>query len=152
MNLKKVIILFGINLFLVLMQTSFLNVFFGAALNPDLVLAFALALLLANKSEYSLFSALIGGLIYDLRGTNLIGESALLMIAVLFAISYSRKYVFKGWPVQILSLFVSFVLYKTISNAYNAGIVVNSLSTLVFCLLMYLYISRVINRSSEIKI
>ncbi len=137
---------------LVLIQTSFLNVFFGPVLNPNLIIALPFALMLAGKSDYSLFSALIGGLLFDLQGHGLLGLSPLLMVTLLYAISYSRKYVFKGRLVQIILIFAAFVIYTVVLSSYSPVVFLNALSTLIACLLLHLYISRVVDKSIEIKI
>ncbi|KKS21866.1 MAG: hypothetical protein UU80_C0018G0002 [candidate division WWE3 bacterium GW2011_GWA1_41_8] len=110
--MKKYISLSFINIVLVLLQTSFLFEFFGSAANPNIVLAFSFSLLFLGRKEEALFSAFVGGLLLDLSGFTIPGLSPLIFLSSIYLGIFIRKYIFKNWSLQFVTVMLSTFLYK----------------------------------------
>lgn len=108
--------IFLANVFLVLGQNSFFNELLGNYLNPNLVLAFAFSILMIRDSEYSFFSAFLGGLFIDLSSMGILGISPVFFTFVILISYIIRKY-FSRVPVLHMTLFFVYaVFYKYLMN------------------------------------
>ena len=102
-----------------IVQISFFYRLFGRSLNPNLVAALAFALFFWGAYDKASFSALVGGVFLDLMGFGTVGLSFLILITCLLLAFYVKKYVFKGWVTQILSLFTTVVVYSVLMGFPN---------------------------------
>ena len=136
--MKKILYLIFINMILVLVQNSFFSELLDVTFNPNLVLAFGFAFLFSNQEEDGSFSLLIGGPFLDLLSFNMLGVSSLTFL-VLYELSILiRKYVSKGFVIQLLLVFISSIVYILVSSFnypqfanYFGIVVVSALTTLI---------------------
>ena len=112
--MKKVLILLIVNIFLVLIQGSFLRELMGSAFMPNLVVAFAFAFFFADREDLALTSAFIGGLLQDLFGFSIVGISSLVIIGALIFFKFVKQYLFRGWMANFILVFLTQVLYVSV--------------------------------------
>lgn len=139
--MKHYILIILINIILAIVQVSFFYRLFGRTLNPNLIAAFAFSFFFWGIYDKGFFSALIGGIFLDLMGFSSVGLSALILIMGLLLAFYIKKYIFKGWTTQILSLFITTISYSSLlgfPNFYfDLKTVISALITVVISLIFY---------------
>lgn len=148
--MNKFLFILGINIILVLIQSSFIVEPNYIYYMPNLVLAFAYSLLLMNRSDIGLLSALIGGLLLDLISFRVIGLSSFSLVLLLLITSYIKKYVFKGIVIQLLLLFLIDLLYLLILNMpnlfipsdYVISIILTCIFSTFFCFIQFKLVHR----------
>jgi rod shape-determining protein MreD len=145
--MKKVVILFFINLALVLLQQSFLSVLFDYRYFVNLYLAFVIALFVQEREEEALLSALVGGLITDLLTTGPIGLSSLLVSAMLLVLRFTKKFFYRNWLVRTLLALIVFYIYTVVTNFQTREniehILISCLITLGFSFIFKFMIDRI---------
>lgn len=94
--MRRALLLITVNIVLVLFQMSFFGELFDPIFVPNLIFAFAFALLFNDLSESSYMSAFIGGLVFDLLTFGIIGMTSLTFVGFLFLFSFVRRYVSKN--------------------------------------------------------
>lgn len=114
--MKRVIFLIFINIVLVLFQSSMFSELFGVASNPNLVLAFAFALYFLDLDDMGIISAFIGGIWLDLFGFSIVGISSVTMVGSLLFFIYVKRYLFRGFASNIVSVIVSQSVYLLFLN------------------------------------
>ena len=146
--MKHYIFIILINIILGTLQISFFYRIFGGSLNPNLVAAFAFSLFFsgalafqAKRAERAYLSALVGGIFLDLMGFGTVGASSFILITCLLLAFYVKKYIFKGWATQILSLFITSIVYTVaigLPNFYfDPKIIFSSIVTVVISVIFY---------------
>lgn len=146
--MRKFLILLIINIFLVLVQGSFLRELVGPALTPNLIIAFAFSLFFAEREDLALISAFMGGLLLDLLGFSIVGISPLLIIAGLIFYKFVKQYLFKGWFTNVALVFLTQIMYVNILSGFSqpkSELIYTGLSTLVFSILLLLANEKVLN-------
>ena len=146
--MKKVLILLIINIFLVLVQGSFLRELVAAVLMPNLVIAFAFAFFFADREYLALTSAFIGGLLLDLFGFSIIGFSSLIIIASLIFFKFVKQYLFRGWVANLILVFLTQILYANILSGFSQTghqLLYTGLTTLIFSILFLLINEKVLS-------
>lgn len=143
--MKKILLLLFINFILALFQSSFFFEIFGSISAPNLILAFSISLIALNRTNTSLQSAFVGGLLLDLFTFNVIGSSSVLIIALIYISLYIQNYLFRGLYISILSLFVSSILYNLfITFNFNQNVfqlIYGGILTCIFGLIFF-YINK----------
>ena len=118
---KRFLTVFIVIFVLSILQTSFLNELLGTIYNPNIVLALAFALLLADQFDLSMFAGLTGGFLIDLTGFGVIGTSSFSLVLLLLIAHLIRRYVFKSFMLQIFVFFGLGLLLKLISFEKESG-------------------------------
>lgn len=108
---KNIGILFTCLIF-VIVQESFLFEFFGASLNPNLIIAFCFSFMLMDDYEGALFTAFMGGLFHDFLGVGIVGLSSMILVLALVFSQWVKKTIFRGMWVQALFIVGFTVVYK----------------------------------------
>ena len=114
--MRKYLLITILGLVLTLLQESFTWEFFGAAINPNLILAMCFAFLLADDRRGALYSAFIGGLWLDLTGVGIVGLSSFVLVLLLVIASWIRNTLFKGVWIQVTVIICSTILFKLIMS------------------------------------
>ncbi len=146
---KKYIGLTFLIITLVIFQTSFFSVFFTDGLNPALVISLIFAFFLLDRTNYALFSALVGGLTLDLLGFSLVGSSPLIFVSLVFASLLVRKYILKNLFSQSVLCVISFLIYTSIITYPNkldfVTVIWGAILTLLCSYLISYLLSNLIN-------
>ena len=146
--MKKVLILLIVNIFLVLIQGSFLRELMGSAFMPNLVVAFAFAFFFADREDLALTSAFIGGLLQDLFGFSIVGISSLVIIGALIFFKFVKQYLFRGWMANFILVFLTQVLYVSVLSGFSrpsGELLYTGISTLLFSILLFLANEKVLS-------
>ena len=155
---KRFLTVFILVFVLSITQTSFFNELLGITYNPNIVLALAFALLLADQFELSMFAGLIGGFLIDLTGFGVIGISSLSFVIVLLISHLIKRYVFKSFAFQMFVIFGLGLMLKLIAFKGGGGFwelnLVSVLLTILMTLIFYSVTQYLILREmkSEYKI
>lgn len=137
--MKQFMYIILINALAGIFQLSFFNRLFGGHIaNPNLILALAFSLFFLGMYERAYFSALFGGLLLDLMSFNTVGLSSLILIFCLISSYLVKKYIFKGWVMQVLSLLITYFIYQGLVESLDIKMLFGAFFTLVFGLLFYL--------------
>ena len=146
--MKKVLILLIVNIFLVLIQGSFLRELMGSAFMPNLVVAFAFAFFFADREDLALTSAFIGGLLQDLFGFSIVGISSLVIIGALIFFKFVKQYLFRGWMANFILVFLTQVLYVSVLSGFSrpgGELLYTGISTLLFSIFLFLANEKVLS-------
>ncbi len=146
--MKKILILLVVNIFLVLIQVSFLRELVGPVLMPNLVIAFAFAFFFADREDLALTSAFIGGLLLDLFWFSIIGFSPLIIIASLIFFKFVKQYLFRGWVANLILVFLTQVIYSNILSGFSQTSqqsFYTGLTTLIFSILFLLINEKILS-------
>ncbi len=114
--MKKYIIIIATTLMLALLQLSFFSELLGNGLSPDLLLAFAFALLFLDLKEEAYFAGFIGGLFLDLLGFSIVGSSSVLYVCSLVLFSVIQRFVSKGWFTKALGFLLFSYLLSSLKS------------------------------------
>lgn len=137
--MKKYLLVFLINIVLALFQCAFLPAFFSVTATANLVFAFALGILLNNKSDLGLFSVLIGGLFVDFFVNRIPGVSSLFGSIVLYGLYLLRSYFFRGRTFVFVYCTVCFYIAQMIMTAnysLDLGLLLSALFTSILGFLL----------------
>ena len=149
--MKRVLLLFVVNLVLVLIQTSLFLELFGARFNPNLVLAFALVLFAYNKTATALLSCLIGGVLIDLSGVGILGLTPFIFVILMLILSYARQHLFRSFILKIIASLVFPFVYSSVINFGNEVDIalawLSSFTTLIAFLLLYTISGRILDEA-----
>ena len=130
--MKKFLTIFFMNLVLVLLQLSFFGELFEGAFTPNLVLAFGFALTFGSLANSAKVSVLIGGLLLDLLGFNLVGHSSTVIIACMIMYDFIRRNVSKNVLLSAAAVFLSSLVYdKLLGMSPSLFFVQSQISALV---------------------
>ena len=141
MTWKNALKIFGIVLFLVLLERSFLSFLFSFQL-PILIFALSLGFLASDKAEFAFFTALIGGLLMDFAFSHLAGLISTFFIFILLLILYIKKHFFdNAFFLNLCSILAFSLLWKAIFLGEGAHFsltffLANYISFLVFTYLI----------------
>jgi cell shape-determining protein MreD len=112
MTWKKGLKIFGILLFLVLLEQSLLPVLFSFQL-PVLVFMLSLSFLATDKTNLAFFTALVGGLLMDILPANFVGLTSTFFVGLLLVISYIKNRFYNNFLfLYIFSIFIFSFLWK----------------------------------------
>lgn len=103
--MKKKFFLFSIIFLLSLLQNSFFSQLFGVGMNPNFILLVSFALVLTEDEDNGLYTALIGGLLQDLSGFEIIGTVTFVNVLMTAILIFAKKYLFKNFVFQIILLY-----------------------------------------------
>lgn len=143
--MRKIIELTIANIFISLLQTAFFLELFGAV-NPNLVLANAYSYFYGNSIRTSLISAFVGGLIIDLLGVGIVGITPLFFVIAILLSDFIKKYIFRGWITNIISLSVASAGYTILSN-YPSPVNTHDNLVSVFLTLAFSFVFYFLNRA-----
>lgn len=115
MKARSILLISLINIVLVLLESSFLNTLFDTKIILCLVFSFCIALFVADRAQYAFVSALIGGMLIDLLGVNVIGITPVILIASLVLFTYIRKLFLKNLFVNIFFIYLINIIYMTLT-------------------------------------
>lgn len=136
-----------------LIQVAFLPEFLIGARTPNLVMAFAFAVLIMDVQDDALLTAFIGGLFLDFLGFSVPGLSSLIMVGFLGVAFFVRKYVFRAWWSVGVLVFVSHFAYVLILNLPRfyppGGALLGAVLTTLSTLLLYRFTGNLIKRLSD---
>ena len=117
--MRTFVVLVFMNLVIGLFQTSVFPELMVASHVPNLVVAFSFALFLFGKEKRSLQSAYIGGLVVDFLTLATPGISSLLMVSALLAVSFIKRFIYKGPITSGILLYIFSVLYAFVITIPN---------------------------------
>ncbi len=144
--MSKNITILIICLALAIFQESFLLEFFGAALNPNLIIGLCFAFIFIDDYESALFTALMGGLFLDFLGTSIVGLSSLVLILLLLASKWVKRSVFRGIGFQVGLIIISTIVFKVVLGypefAYSSPIFFSGILNSAFSWVTYLVLKR----------
>lgn len=151
--MRKFLLLLLVNCILVLLQSAFFFELLGVFLNPNLVLALALALFFVGSTKEAFLSGLLGGLLLDLVGTSPIGLSSLVFVSMLYGLSFVRKYMFRGLVLRVLAVFIFSAGYLSlmggIATNFGSLVVQVGATTFVATLIFYSVIRKVFGEATS---
>jgi hypothetical protein len=151
MKTRSILIISLINLMFALLESSFFNTVFDSKIIICLVFAFCIALFVADRVQYAYVSALIGGLLIDFLGVNVIGITPVILIASLAVFTYVKKLFLKNLFVNIFFIYLMNIIYILLTIeprfSFHAGFLVSSVFNL--CIVsVFVYI---IHRFSTVR-
>lgn len=150
---KSLIIILITNIVLVLFQTSFFNILFGDY-SPNLIMAFAFAVVFTLKGEYKYLSGFIGGLFFDLLTFNIIGLTSVILILTMIMSYIIKKFFISRTYMNIVLVFISSIIFDFIivsGTLFNVELLVRALLTSIVSIIMYFFIytlSKRVNKDS----
>jgi len=156
--MRKNLVIMFVCLIFVIFQESFLLEFFGAALNPNLIIALCFTFIFIDDIDSAMFTALIGGLFLDFLGVSIVGLSSLILILLLVISRWMKKTVFRGIWVQIGLIIGSTIIFKLLMGypglVYSNKILFSGFLNSAISLVFYLILSKIRQRylSTEYRI
>jgi len=146
---KKILIVLTLNIFLSLVQISFVPFLFLTKIYVNLILAFAFALLALNKTKEAYTSALLGGLLMDILGVVFIGISSFFYCTSLYIAYFIHEKFIKKYAVLFLIIPVELLYQLIILKEIK---VANIFLTFTSFLFFYFVLKRVIKKDDMYKL
>lgn len=109
--MKKKSIYFGIIFFAILIQLSFLPVFFGKSAFGDAVLMLILAISVVESFVSALGWAIVSGILYDFSSYSTLGFHVIIFLMIVYGVSFFSRRLsveVKGTGVLLSMIFVVF--------------------------------------------
>lgn len=150
MKNKSVLIL--INIFSVIIQTSFLQEFFGNKINPNLVAIIVFAMLLKGSITSAYLSAIVGGLFLDLVSGGIVGLSAFLFTLFVWLYSQLHSFYLRNMFARLFFATTCFYFFKlliTRSLVFDGWLIVGSLFTAALGQLFSLFLEQSSDRLQQ---
>lgn len=142
MNAKNFLFLLLINLILGLLQVNVFPEIVGNFLYVNFIFSLGFALLLLDRTQDAYMSILLGGLIVDLLGVDIIGLSTFVMMLLLVLTFYISRFFFRGRAFKMLLIFTSNVIFNFFvlqpHFSFNGQLFVSGTLNLIVVFITYL--------------
>lgn len=141
--MKKNYTLILLNIFSIILQTSFLLEIFGPKLNPNLLAAIVFALVLVGAYTSAYTSALFGGLLLDILSGGVLGLGSFILTVFVFIHSYLYSFYLRNTFIGILFATACFYFYKLLLSrtfVIDGWLVLGALLTAVLGQIFSLFI------------
>jgi len=142
MNAKNFFVLLMINLMLGLLQINVFPEFVGKTFYINFIFSLGFALLLLDRTQDAYVSTLIGGLIVDMLGVDIIGLSTFIMLLLLVSTFYASRLFFRGKSFKMLLILIANMLFNFIvlhpHFSFNGQLFVSGILNLVVVFITYL--------------
>ena len=148
---KGYVYLIFINTILALLQTSLFLELFGNNLNPNLILAFAFAFLVTDKTSLAFFSALSGGLILDSLSSTTPGLTTFVLVTLMGFSVLMRRLLLKNYASLLVLVFCSTLLNAVALNITRGGdfeqTIVCAVLTTAFAVIISLLVKNLVHEN-----
>lgn len=133
--MRKKIIYFGIILFAILLQLSFLPIINGNNFSADAVLMLVLAVAVLDGFAATLSWAIVAGILYDFATYAILGQHVLVFLLIVYLVSFfSRRLSVEVKGTGLLLLFLFVIAATLISNESSAFFSVSAKGSFKFYL------------------
>ena len=141
--MEKIKIIIGFVLTFILiyfLQINFFNDFTIAGIKPNMFIIFVIFISLYTNKKYII---ILGGILFDLLVSNIIGLTSILFILIGIGTSYLEKYLSKDSKLTIILILMgATILYETLNyilQALRFGSVIEMYEFLKRCLIEVVY-------------
>ena len=134
-----------LNIFSVIIQTSFLLEVFGSKLNPNLVGAVVFSMLLVKDTTSAYLSAFVGGLLLDIVSGGVAGLGTFLFTLFVWLYSRFHSFYLRNMFVSLFFATLCFYIFKLVTAqtiAFDGWIFVGSLLTAIIGQFLSLVLER----------
>jgi hypothetical protein len=141
--MRKTHLLVLLNIFLIIVQTSFLYEIFGAKMNPNLLAATVFALVLIGDTTSAYLSALIGGLFLDIISGGVIGLGAFILTLFVMLHSYLYSFYLRNVFIGVVFATLCFYAYRLLLSRdfiFDGWLLAGSLLTAVIGQLLSIFL------------
>ena len=104
-----------LNIFSVIIQTSFLLELFGTKLNPNLVATVVFSMLLVGDTASAYLSAFVGGLLLDIVSGGVIGLGAFLFTLFVWLYSHLHSFYLRNMFVSLFFATLYFYIFRLVT-------------------------------------